>query len=789
MRKNSENIQIKVTAKMAGLGAEEKWPEMAVYLFNRFGELAAKKPLTKKGKENGEAVFDFEGKSEQLLVKLGPDLHERELHKLERRKPFKEKVTAILGEENKLVLEVPEPFWKYWFMVPYIVKGNVLGSLNGENVPVCYGKVEIYDVDPTYWCILKLPDPVIERVRDAIIDVIVDPPPVRIPEDIQLFQPWPDDDDGWCGTTPRPPHPPFELRKDAGTLEEMKEEGGVLKALEELPVEWQFSRERFKKLGGARERISVQLEMSEGLDRYSFLNQEPIEGVKISEILHADTGQFKNLLLDKFELFRPWLCWWPWIYWLWWPWCHGYKQDLLGTAEIKPDGSFCKTVWIPAFSQDTPDLWFKVKQKIYGVESTVYAKEPVPCHTYWNHPNNTSVTLTVTDPDAFVCHPDPTSGLDHGNPWVVFAAVGNYSLKKIYGTGAGNAPDKIGLYSSIETRFNDGPFGGTLQFRLLFSRALEKMTKPVKFYRIKYRVNGGGNWIPLVHDVVRHYSHFKQSNKSLEFLAYQLGPRIVGNENALFEIPPADTPNKTSEPEADWYVTNAHIDLPNGYLSTAAINGSIEIKMELFDKNGRRINPATHGGGIPIYIPANNDIWKKITMANPATVNPNLFVNDPEDPSFKVFMFKLVVENRPAYASISEPQVMPSGGDVGDCGFIRYHALNSFPVGLPDTSLTLPFIARQHRKFAIYRFSVERKISQKFLQTGLTGDMGSNGLFEPNVSLATILAGCARGEGAFSENLYIWHKAFNGWSRLRHLDANYVRAFALTPIPPLKLKT
>jgi hypothetical protein len=396
------------------------------------------------------------------------------------------------------------------------------------------------------------------------------------------------------------------------------------------------------------------------------------------------------------------------------------------------------------------------------------------------------VTLIVTDEEAFACYPDPGSSLNHGNPWVVFVSVGNYSLKRIYGTGAGNDPAKIGLYESIDDGFVDGPFGGTLQLRLLFSRALETMSpKPVKFYRIKYKVNGSGDWNPLTHEVVRHYSHFDSGTNSLEFPAYQLGPQTVGSENALFEIPPEDPPNKATEPDADWYVINAHVDLPNAYLSSGAINGFVEFKLELFDKDGNRINPPTYGGGIPIYIPDNNDIWNTITMMDPATVNPNLVVNDPEDPSFQTFILKLVIENRKAQAFIREPVVQPSGGEIGDCGFIRYHtATTSTPPGNPDTSVKLPFEARQHRKFAIYRFKVIRKITQKFIQIGLVGDMGASGLFQPVVPLATLLAGCAEGEAAFSENLYIWHKAFNGWSRLQYLDASHVRAFALAPAQP-----
>ena len=766
-------------ARMEGFGVEVERPEIAVYVFDRFGNLIAKQLLAQKEEGKGEAVVSFKGKQERLLVKLGPNLDEKELHNLERRMPFKEAVIAIPGEEKVLDLVVPRSFWECWYIVPYIVKGAVLKSVDGENYPVCYGEVEIYDVDPLLWCLPRLPWPIVERLRDAIIDIIIDPPHLRIPEKIPQPLPWPNgDDNGWCGTPPPPPPPPFGRIEEA---EAMKEEAQVLKALQELPPKWRFSQDRFKALSTVGARMNAKLETLGVVERQTFLNSEPVEGVKVSEILYTDTDQFKKLLVDNFIVTRYWLCWWPWIYWIWWPWCRRYQLDLLGTAKLNLDGSFCKIVWLPPCYKDIPDLWFKVKQKINGVERVIYARYPVPCHTYWNHPSNNAVTLIVTDEEAFACYPDPGSGLDHGNPWVVFMSVGNYSLKRIYGSGAGNDPAKIGLYDSIGYivdghQLVDGPFGGTLELRLLFSRALETMLpKPVKFYRIKYRVNGIGDWDPLTHEVVRHYSHFDSGTNSLEFPAYPLGPRTVGSENALFEIPPKEPPKPPAQPDADWYVINAHVDLPNAYLGSGAINGFVEFKLELFDKVGSRINPLTYGGGIPIYIPGNNDIWNTIAMVDPATVNPSLVVNDPENPSFKTFILKLVIENRKAQAFIGEPLIQPSGGKIGDCGFIRYETA--------DTDVKLPFEARQHREFAWYRFMVIRRIDERFKQTGLVGNMGASGLFEPVVSLATLLAGCPDGEAAFSESLYIWHKTFNGWSRLEYLDHWHVRAFALAPKP------
>ena len=268
-------------------------------------------------------------------------------------------------------------------------------------------------------------------------------------------------------------------------------------------------------------------------------------------------------------------------------------------------------------------------------------------------------------------------------------AVGNYSLKRIYGTGAGTLPadnPKIGLYKSIDTglggalaTFTDGPFGSLVGLRFLFSPALEPAG--VKYYRIKAPANGAGAWSSLTRPVVPHYSHYDSASKSLWFLPYTLRPRTVGTQNGVFEIPPLNPPNKAAEPYAQWYVIDATVDLMNGYFDTTTDvphgYGFVDFKLEIFDAAGNRVNPATKW--IPFRIPSTEDVWGVITTADPATVNPALVCPepDPADPT------------------------------------------------KPDLLVACP-------------------------------------------------------AAAFSENLYIWNMAFNGWNRVGP-DASAVRAFALIP--------
>jgi hypothetical protein len=176
-------------------------------------------------------------------------------------------------------------------------------------------------------------------------------------------------------------------------------------------------------------------------------------------------------------------CWFPWIYWMWSPY-FWYSLEKLGTAKIQQDGSFTKLIRLSVKRRDIPDLWFRIRQQVNGVERIIFARHPVPCNTYWNHPNGNPVRLVVTDPNAVAYYKEHDISEDDGL-CVCPLAIGNHSLKEIYGTGAGgphitNSDPRVGKYESIKTglkgsleTFNEGPFGGFIGLRILFSSALQ----------------------------------------------------------------------------------------------------------------------------------------------------------------------------------------------------------------------------------------------------------------------------------------------------------------------------
>lgn len=751
--------RLEVRVEFSDSGVGESWSDVSAYVYNLDGKLLARQAIEHEGEKlsSGRAVFELAGTP--VVVKVGPDVDDPAT--LDRYSPVVKKIKLIDLKKATLSYQLHKSAWRCWIKRSYPVCGQVTTAEHAE--PICFGEVDIYDVDIRS-CFLRIPDRLIDRIRAGFIDLIVDPPPIRD----EYAQKWPHWDDDFCGTPPGPR--PIS-------------DSDILKKLSALPAEWSFAKSRFQTLDSAKVRLGKSMSRMEHHARQAWLDREAVDGIKNAHIINTNTAQFRELVIGRFHSFRYWLCWYPWIHWLWWPYCYHYGLEKLGTASLQPDGSFSINIFLSRCSE-TPDLWFRVRQKLEGTERVIYARYPVPCNTYWNHPAGHPVHLSVTSPFAVPCFHLPETDHDSTEKWVVPLAIGNYSMKLIYGTGAGTLPAdnaKIGCYSSISTGlgntlsvFHDGPFGGTLAIRLLFSSALE--AAGIKYYRIKCQINETGAWMALTRPVLRHYSHYDAVSESLYFLPYPLGPLEKNGENALYEIPPVDPPNKAAEPYAQWCVIDAGTDLMNAFFdSTALVSGGsamVEFKLELFNQDAVRVNPLSEG--IMIRLPSNDDIWSMVTTVDPATVNASLLRDDPETPGYQVFAFRLCIDNRSPVAEIAPPSVQPSGNVAPDaCGMTKFAAT--------DTTATMSFTATHPGKFGMYSFTVNRGTTalSNLTREGQVDTAGPGASFSVTAPLRPDILGTCPA-AAFSEQLYIWNMAFNGWSRIGP-DASAIRAFALIP--------
>jgi len=218
----------------------------------------------------------------------------------------------------------------------------------------------------------------------------------------------------------------------------------------------------------------------------------------------------------------------------------------LTEVPIQSDGSFSAEIcfWCPA---DYPDLYFEVVQNLSGVDTEI-SDPQIACSTYYNYDGSQSVTIVVTDPRAVACL--PTGGPGPNSLYVWPTAIGNEALDTVNGletlTGSGLLPGPTG----------PRPFGGTLSLQMLFHPDLRAHN--IKYYRWSYLYDLD----PLPPTVINApVTHRYQTSYTPPFFvdSYNLGPKTVGPNSNLFEIP---------DPSMLWVDIVDPADRPYAYFDT-----------------------------------------------------------------------------------------------------------------------------------------------------------------------------------------------------------------------------
>ena len=128
----------------------------------------------------------------------------------------------------------------------------------------------------------------------------------------------------------------------------------------------------------------------------------------------ASDLEFRRVLLDHQLLIRPIFC-------LFYP--HFFSMQLVATTKTDDCGHFHTLFFRGCNNPDTPDLYFKVKQRFLNLfDLTIYAPTPVPCYTWWNYACGAEVTLVTHHPLARTCPPCPP--VVAADNWVLFVAIG-----------------------------------------------------------------------------------------------------------------------------------------------------------------------------------------------------------------------------------------------------------------------------------------------------------------------------------------------------------------------------
>lgn len=761
-------LTIQIQAQLLDLAKSTQKVEAMAYVFSSEARFLGSAPLSDKG--DARLPVRAAVPADTLRVLVGPRLPDKEpeFAELMRRGAIEQHLSYNPRlRELKADFLIYEPIWLCWLRSAVFVQGQLLKkvTIGGSAVdfPVCNATVEIYEVDPLYILIPKLPVLVLDRLRDIIAHARIPEPILTIPERVP-------------GPIPEPGPGPLPLSITGTQLR------------------------RLNSTNLAAQSHALTADSAATLTKLS-------EATELRYLAQAGSAlQFQQALIQNPVLIRPLLCWlFP----------RFVTMQRVGTAITDSCGHFRTVFFQGCHNHDTPDLYFKATQPIFGpLKFTIYAPTPVACHTWWDYTSGTEVKLYTSSPFAHTCAPcPPVVGPQGLGRWVAFLAIGGVPLSQIYGTSKAlkdsTAPAVLTARRGLTA---DGrPWGGLLRPRLLFANELEALG--VRHYQISWRRGFSGSFHALK-DGIQHYYRHDVNTPSGVFPAwtpFTLGPKPVPAGGGI-EVPDlTQIPYASVAPEGVWdtppsageiveHLSSAkfptHLFAPglsynadgSAVSGTSDDSGQYQLKVDLFDALGQPID--IHALGIKFVVPDVPDLTGTIytTDAEPL----GLVVGNS-------MIITLHVDNNRCYAQIPAPSI---GATFADdcCGVLQAQ---------DSDVVSLPYQAWHPHGFANYSFVTVRGVrtvlnrSQDPLNPGQplpvddpgtpmvnedpTGGspatMTVHDLMTVNMPASCLVdhpAGCL--VAGFSENLYVDSTATDGWSHELGYDASAVRAFVLSKV-------
>ncbi len=760
------DLSIAVQARFQSTSGSTPKVDAQAYVFSSEAVPLGSAPINEKG----EARFSIQASApaDNLRVLVGPKLDANqppELDELIRRGAIEQHLAYRPGQRELVAsLTVFEPSWLCWLRSAVFVQGQLLKkvTIGGQQVdfPVCNATVEVYEVDPLYIIIPKLPVLVIDRLRDIIANARIPKPitegPVR------------------GGPIPQPGPDPLPIEVTGASLRKLKSTTTLAAHSHALTAD---SSATLTKLTEASE--------------LRYLAQA------------GSTLQFQQALIQNPVLIRPLLCWlYP----------RFVTMQRVGTATTDQCGHFRTLFFQGCHNHDTPDLYFKATQTIFGpIKATIYAPTPVACHTWWDYVSGTEVKLYTSSPFAHTCAPcPPVVGPSGSSRWVAFLAIGGLSLSQVYGASKHLRDTRPA--SEVAARYGltaDGrPFGGQLRPRLLFANELEALG--VRHYQVSWRRGGSGTFQPLKDGIQHYYRHDvpTPTGPVPAWTPYTLGPKPVAKGDGTFVPDLTQVPYPSVAPEGLWdtppsageiveHLTSAklpsHLFVPglrydaNGAIvaGTTDESGRIQIKVDLFDAQGGPID--INALGIKFVVPDVPDLTGTIytTDAQPlGLVSGNSLI------------VTLHVDNNACYAQLPAPSVGSTFADEC-CGVLEVD---------DGDVVSLPYQAWHPHGFARYSFQTVRGTRAVLSRTqdpldtsraplvdnpgtplvnedpfgGSPATMTVGELMTTNLPAGCNPAGCV--VAGFSETLYVDSSATDGWGNELGYDASAVRAFVLSKV-------
>jgi hypothetical protein len=639
--------------------------------------------------------------------------------------------------QAEAVIDVIRDDWLCWFLSRCHVPGQLTKrvELDGMSVdlPVCGARIEVYEVDPIPLIVARLPDSVIDRLRQAVLEPDPRPLDIHLPERRRL-------------PVPRPPRPDL---------------GASIALNAEMDAPRDFAPDR-----SGPELHSIDM---------------PVDLQMAART--ASSVQFRDVLAKAPDLSRFLICrYFP----------GGVSKQLVAAATTDECGRFRAVFHRGCKNPDTPDLYFEAKRVFGPFTITLLAPTPVVCYTHWNYACGTEVKLVTSHALAPTCEPcQPIEAPE--DDWVAFMHIGNLPLSRIRGASpdggvqAGTTAANMGMVfltpaeAAAAATFDGRPMGGLLRPHLEFDSGLR--SKGIRYYQFSWRKGTSGAFQPLTHEVHRHYSFEVPGSSEPVFQVYPLGPFEIGGKS-LFEIPPALPPSGIWV-YPDLVENHSNAKFPTQVHAPPAEAGKYQLKLDLFDAAGNLVDidaPVTRA----IFV-----VPEEFDLSLPATVHTENaeslgLVQDDDGDGKKSFILTLHVDNTACEAAI-EPAELTSPANA--CGVLQYS-----PDSMSAT-VSMPFTALHENGHATYQFTLKRGVTGLSAQTIGGSDpllhprANPPGSYQQTATVGTLTQaypalGLPECEvAAFSEHVRVWAMATNGWRRLSEYDALDHGAFVLSPSP------
>jgi len=701
--------------------AADKKPDLYAYVFSSQAQLLATAPVDAKGA--GVINVPATDTVARLRVVIGP--------KLDGNAPTVSELTRRGAQEVHLrqdtktqrleaQLSIYSNIWKTWWRNRCLVRGNlnkrVLVGGQYVDYPVCNAEVEVYEVDPLFIIIPNLPDLIIDRLRD----IIIDPRPLPLP----IPEPGPDPTP-FARAAMLQPHTATDhrLTADSASMLRALSSAGNLRYSAQVGSKLQFQQALIDNAALIRPLLCWLYPR--------FVTKQLIATTHTDECGHFQTTFYKSFLNpDQPDLYFK------------------AKQKLFGFLDVyiyAPTPVACYTWW----------------NYVCGTTVNLYTSSP------WAH--TCSPCPPVIGPPgknrwvAFMSIGAHGLNNIYGTAQDLAGATNATNI----GLTQSGAPWGGMLLPRLEFS-NDLEAAGVRYYQLSWrkgnSGSFLPLTGQVHHYYRHDVLTPAGNlptWSPEllgpfnVNDGMGHVvpNLFKIPFASVAPAGVWDTPPDINEIKEHFAS--AKFPTQDSAPGMSYD--------GNGNLLGTDTSGKYQLKVDLFNGNGQPINISTTG--IVYAVPTDPDSTGAISTVDAGTLGLV---------SGNSMIITLHVDNNRCFADISAPTIGAVGADPC-CGVLQYHDSDSVSLSLRAQH---PHGFARY-SFSIVRgtATVVSIPSTPVSSATITDVETVDYLLNTNLPVGCAIDGCP--VAGFSENLYVDSLATDGWGSELGYDASAVRAFVL----------